>query len=93
MVFILLGQRIEQRFKAVQDQFGDISAKAQESFSGIRVAKAYVQEQQEIGAFARLNRDYATPLDQVCPHDKPAVAGYGCAGWSGYRPLAVDRRG
>ena len=58
IVFILLGRRIEASFKKVQDQFGDISARAQESFSGIRVLKAYVQEQEEIVSFAKVNREY-----------------------------------
>lgn len=58
VVFVLLRQHIERRFKQVQDQFGIISARAQENFSGIRAIKAYVQEDAEIAAFNTLNAEY-----------------------------------
>src|SRR5437773_7910893 len=38
--------------------FSDISARAQENFSGARVIRAYVQEQAEISAFERANKEY-----------------------------------
>ena len=57
-VFVALGRRIERSFRRVQDQFGDLSAMAQENFSGIRVVKAYVQEEHEIAAFGRTNWRY-----------------------------------
>src|SRR5436190_2226010 len=59
-VFVALGRRIERSFRRVQDQFGDLSAMAQENFSGIRVVKAYVQEEHEIVAFGRTNWDYVS---------------------------------
>lgn len=43
-----LGKRIQVCFKKVQENFGAISDKVQENISGIRVIKAYVQEEQEI---------------------------------------------
>ncbi len=58
VAFVLLRRRMERLFRQVQDQFGDISSAAQENFSGIRVVKAYVQEEQEIAAFSLRNRDY-----------------------------------
>lgn len=58
VAFVLLRRRMEKLFRQVQDQFGDISSAAQENFSGIRVVKAYVQEEQEITAFSLRNRDY-----------------------------------
>jgi len=48
--------RIHDLFESIQAQFSDITAKAQENLSGIRVVKAYVQEQNEVAAFKRLNR-------------------------------------
>ena len=52
------GQKIHDRFKAVQDYFGDISARAQENLSGVRVVRAFAQEKNEIETFKRMNREY-----------------------------------
>jgi len=41
------GPMIQTRFRAVQDSFGKISTHAQETFSGIRVVKGFVQEKCE----------------------------------------------
>src|SRR6266853_4810843 len=38
--------------------FSEISARAQENFSGARVIRAYVQEEPEIAAFETSNREY-----------------------------------
>ena len=57
-VFWTIGRRVNQRFERLQSQFGDLSAKAQENFSGIRVVKAFSQEEPEIASFAVVNRDY-----------------------------------
>jgi ATP-binding cassette subfamily B protein len=52
------GRRIHERFERIQAMFSDISARAQENFSGARVIRAYVQEQAEIAAFEGANREY-----------------------------------
>lgn len=52
---LCLGNKIQARFKTVQENFGAISDKVQENICGIRVIKAYVQEDQEIGNFERLS--------------------------------------
>src|SRR6202142_3138173 len=52
------GRRIHQRFERIQAMFSDISARAQENFSGARVIRAYVQEQAEINAFETANQEY-----------------------------------
>jgi len=52
------GQRIHVRFKAVQDYFGDISARVQENLAGVRVIRAFTQERNETGIFKSLNRQY-----------------------------------
>ena len=56
--FWTIGRRVNRRFEQLQSQFGDLSAKAQENFSGIRVVKAFSQEEPEIESFAVVNRDY-----------------------------------
>src|SRR5690242_5399619 len=52
------GRRIHERFERIQAMFSDISARAQENFSGVRVIRAYVQEQAEIAGFESSNREY-----------------------------------
>jgi ATP-binding cassette subfamily B protein len=52
------GRRIHERFERIQAMFSDISARAQENFSGARVIRAYVQEQAEIDAFENANQEY-----------------------------------
>jgi ATP-binding cassette, subfamily B, multidrug efflux pump len=58
VVFFVVRRGIEQRFRSVQDQFGEVSARAQENFTGIRVVKAYVQEEHELAAFNQANSEY-----------------------------------
>ena len=58
VIFIVVGRQIEHRFKAVQDQFGEVSAHAQENLSGIRIIKAYRQEDHELEAFRAANHKY-----------------------------------
>jgi ATP-binding cassette subfamily B protein len=58
VAMVLVGRRMQARYRAVQDQYGAISTFAQESFSGIRVLKAYVQEELEIGSFSKSNQEY-----------------------------------
>jgi ATP-binding cassette subfamily B multidrug efflux pump len=52
------GRQIHERFERIQAMFSDISARAQENFSGARVIRAYVQEQAEIDSFELSNKEY-----------------------------------
>jgi ATP-binding cassette, subfamily B, multidrug efflux pump len=52
------GRRIHERFERIQAMFSDISARAQENFSGARLIRAYVQEEAEIENFETDNREY-----------------------------------
>jgi ATP-binding cassette, subfamily B, multidrug efflux pump len=52
------GRRIHERFERIQAMFSEISARAQENFSGARVVRAYVQEEPEIAAFETSNKEY-----------------------------------
>jgi len=52
------GQRIHRRFERIQAMFSDISAKAQENFSGARLIRAFAQEDAEIASFERANLEY-----------------------------------
>lgn len=53
------GQQVHIRFEKIQDFFSQITARAQENFTGVRVVRAYAQEGAEIAAFNDLNRQYA----------------------------------
>lgn len=54
-----LGQQIHVRFEKIQEFFSDITARAQENLTGVRVVRAYAQEDAEIEKFQELNREYA----------------------------------
>jgi ATP-binding cassette, subfamily B, multidrug efflux pump len=54
------GSRIHTRFERIQASFSDISAQAQENYSGVRLIRAFAREQSQIGMFERLNREYIT---------------------------------
>jgi ATP-binding cassette subfamily B protein len=58
VVIQYFGRRIHERFERIQAMFSDISARAQENFSGARVIRAYVQEEAEIAAFETANQEY-----------------------------------
>jgi ATP-binding cassette, subfamily B, multidrug efflux pump len=53
------GQQVHVRFEKIQEFFSQITARAQENFTGVRVVRAYAQEGAEIAAFNELNRQYA----------------------------------
>ncbi|MGA2879009.1 MAG: ABC transporter ATP-binding protein [Bryobacteraceae bacterium] len=55
---ILFGRRIHDRFETIQKMFSDISSRVQENLSGVRVIRAYAQEEPEIRKFEQLNQDY-----------------------------------
>jgi ATP-binding cassette subfamily B protein len=50
-------QVMEDKYRAVSDQFGEISNHVQENISGIRAVKAYAQEESQTAAFAVANRE------------------------------------
>lgn len=54
-----LGEQIHKRFEKIQEYFSDITARAQENLTGVRVVRAYAQEDAEIEQFQVLNREYA----------------------------------
>lgn len=58
ITMVVVSRAVQKRFRAVQDQFGQLSTNAQENISGIRVVKAFTQEKREIEAFSRANEEY-----------------------------------
>src|SRR5438270_350894 len=58
LFFSFIGRRVHVKFARLQAQFSEMSTAAQENFSGIRVVKAFSQEEAEIGRFAAVNEEY-----------------------------------
>src|ERR1700722_18915178 len=58
VVIQYFGRRIHDRFERIQAMFSDISARAQENFSGARLIRSYVQEEAEIRASEKENQEY-----------------------------------
>ena len=55
---IFLGQRIHRRFESVQEHFGTLTTQAHDNLSGVRVVRAYRQEETEERKFFGLNLEY-----------------------------------
>jgi ATP-binding cassette subfamily B multidrug efflux pump len=53
-----LGRRIHDRFERIQASFSEISAQAQENYSGARLVRAFAREESQIILFENLNRQY-----------------------------------
>jgi ATP-binding cassette subfamily B multidrug efflux pump len=58
LVVVLFGRRIHDRFEVIQKMFSDISSRVQENLSGVRVLRAYAQEDAETRKFELLNQGY-----------------------------------
>jgi ATP-binding cassette, subfamily B, multidrug efflux pump len=58
IVIQYFGRQIHERFEKIQAMFSDISARAQENFSGARVIRAYAQETAEVRQFEAANTEY-----------------------------------
>ena len=52
-----LGRKIHERFERIQAMYSEISAQAQENFSGARLVRAFAQEQAQIAAFEKSNKE------------------------------------
>ncbi len=59
IAMLKMGTAIRERFRRVQESFGTISDRVNENINGIRVIKAYVQEETEVDKFEVLSRDMA----------------------------------
>ena len=52
-----VGRRIHERFERIQAMFSEISAQAQENFSGARLVRAFAQENAQIASFETANQE------------------------------------
>ena len=58
LTFWLMLRVVHRRYRRVQEKFSDVSAMAQENFSGIRVVKGFGIEDREVESFGRLNDEF-----------------------------------
>jgi ATP-binding cassette subfamily B protein len=58
LAVMVLGRRIHDRFERIQAMFSDISSRVQENLAGVRMVRAFVQEDAELRRFEKLNREY-----------------------------------
>jgi len=54
----VIGSAIHRRFEAVQEHFGHMTTMVQENLSGLRVVRAYRQEDAEIQRFGDMGQEY-----------------------------------
>ena len=52
------GRVIHRRFERIQEQFSTMSTQVQENLTGVRVVRAYVQEEDQARRFGAINREY-----------------------------------
>ncbi len=52
-----VGRKIHERFERIQAMYSEISAQAQENFSGARLVRAFAQEEAQIAAFEKSNKE------------------------------------
>ena len=57
-ITLFFSRVIHQRFEAVQKTFATLTERVRESIAGIRVVKAYVQEEAEKEKLSKLSQDY-----------------------------------
>lgn len=60
LVVYKIGRRIHNSFKSVQQKFSELTTQAQESFSGVRVIRAYRREEYEELKFGESSGEYFT---------------------------------
>jgi len=52
------GQQIHDRFEKIQGMYSEMTERVRESLSGVRVVRAFCQEEYEATLFERMNREY-----------------------------------
>jgi ATP-binding cassette subfamily B protein len=58
LLVVFFGQKIHHRFMSVQEYFGEVTARVQENLAGVRVVRAFGQEENEQATFSSMNRAY-----------------------------------
>ncbi len=53
-----IGKLIHEKYSRIQENFSELTTRAQENFSGIRIIKSYVREENEIKRWNELSKEY-----------------------------------
>ncbi len=97
LLALFLGKRIHKRFEDVQSHFSDMTTLAQENLAGVRIVRAFRQEDAEERRFQKLNDEYLDKnmkLAQLYGLMQPGFgifAGLGMVAVVGYGGLLVVR--
>ena len=86
------GRQIHERFERIQAMFSDISARAQENFSGARVIRAYVQEEAGDRGLRDCQPGVHSPQPEAGAPDGHAVADAGDHAGPRHRDRALGGR-
>lgn len=94
-----LGKQLRGLTRKMQERTADISSMLEETFTGIRIVKAFNMEQREIEKFKAVNRsvfDFFKKTIRVTVIQRPiieifAAIGASIAIWFGYQHLPPDR--
>lgn len=93
VLMLRLGRLVHDRFEAVQSQFSQLTTRAQENLSGVRVVRAYRQEQAETARFATLSDTYLTANMRLATLNGFMNPGFGLlAGLGGAITIGVGGR-
>ncbi len=93
------GRRIRSNSKHIQEKTSDVTTILQETFTGIRIVKAFNMEKKEVKKFERVNRgvlSYTLNVIRITLIQKPMVEVFGAIGvafavWYGLTYLPLDR--
>src|SRR5579871_3385278 len=58
LAVIFFGRIIHAEFERIQAKFSDISSRVQENLAGVRMVRAFAQEEPELRRFETLNKEY-----------------------------------
>src|SRR5947208_2267128 len=83
LVIVLLKTAMERKYRAVQDQFGQLATRVQENISGIRTIKAYAQEEAEVAAFTQAEEEMVRRTMGWARYSAGLMAFFGVAAGSG----------
>ncbi len=94
-----LGKQLRKLTRRMQERTADILSVMEETFTGIRVVKAFNMEPAEVEKFRRINWsvfDFFRKTIRVTAVQKPLIEIFGAIGagaaiWFGYQNLAPDR--
>lgn len=59
------GRKIHDRFERIQESFSEISAQAQENYSGARLVRAFAREDSQMKIFEKSNRKYISRAQRL----------------------------